>query len=72
MEIFKLIFDRVKDWKSLKDSRDRTVLEQVKDDDFDIDVYDKKTGKTRKADASTTAQFKKDLLQYIKENNSDM
>ena len=49
MEIFKLIFDRVKDWKSLKDSRDRTVLEQVKDDDFDIDVYNKKTGKTGKS-----------------------
>jgi len=72
MEIFKLIFDRVKDWKSLKDSRDRTILEQLKDDDFDVDVYDKKTGKTRKANASTSIIFKMDLLKYIKEKNSDM
>ena len=72
MDIFKLIFDLVKDWKSLKDARDHTVFDFVTDEAFEVYVHNNETDKIGKAETSTTTKFKNDLLEYINQKNLNM
>ena len=69
-EIFKIIFKQLQgkkfDWLQLKDQAERTALELLQDENFQLENYDRDLEKPVRADRDESKNYKRQMLKFIK------
>jgi len=68
-EIFKIIFKHLKekkfDWLQLKDQEERTALEMLQDENFQLENYNRDLEKPVRADRDESKKYKQHMLKFI-------
>jgi len=68
-EIFKIIFNHLKekkfDWLQLKDQEERTALEMLQDESFQLENYNRDLEKPVRADRDESKKYKQHMLKFI-------
>jgi len=68
-EIFKIIFKHLQgkkfDWLQLKDQEERTALELLQDENFQLENYDRDLEKPVKAERDESKKYKQHMLKFI-------